>query len=156
VDFDAVRRTVDDVIAAILATDDEHPVFIRGWFPRGNCEHVAVALAAVLEDRGLGSWTLVTAGRPDGNPWGHAWLELRDVDGAVLFSIDYTIEQFPWLSTVPFIGEGRTPAADEFTVVRYEGIVWDWPWLGDDSGIFRRLISAVQEQLPALDPDHQR
>ncbi|MDO4070358.1 hypothetical protein QKG08_14990 [Clavibacter michiganensis] len=148
-DYDAVRRTVDDAIAAMLATDEEPPVFIRGWFPAGNCEYAAIAIAVALEDRGLGQWTLVTAKRPDGNPQGHAWLELRDDDGTVLFSIDYTIEQFPWLSTVPFVGEGRTPAADEFTAVQYEGVLWDWDYLGDESHIFQRLIRAVQAQLDA-------
>jgi hypothetical protein len=27
--------------------------------------------------------------------------------------------------------------------------VWEWPWLGDKSSIFRRLIAAVREQLAA-------
>jgi hypothetical protein len=147
-DFDAVRRTVEEVVAAMWATDTERRLFPRGWWPGSSCEHLALATAAVLEDRGFGQWTFVSAGRPDGTPEGHAWLELRDNDGAVLFSIDRTLHQFSQHAE-PFVGEGRTPAADDFTVIRYEGIVWEWPWLGDKSSIFRRLIAAVREQLAA-------
>ncbi|WP_316302951.1 hypothetical protein, partial [Clavibacter michiganensis] len=101
----------------------------------------------------LGQWTRVTAELPDGKPQGPAWLELRGADGTVLFAIDYTIEQFPWLSTVPFIGEGRTPAADEFTAVQHEGALWDWEYLGDESKIYRRAIRAVRAQLAAAAGD---
>lgn len=76
----------------------------------------------------------------------HAWLEWRDADGTALFSIDPTLHQFDeWVR--PFVGEGLTPAADEFTAVRWEGVIWDWPYLGTDRQIFRRLIHAVREQL---------
>jgi hypothetical protein len=146
VNFDDVRTTVDDVIAAMWRTHPYEHLFVRDGWPAASCESVAVAVAAVLEDRDLGQWTMVTAGRP-GEANGHAWLELRDDDGTVMFSIDYTLDQFPELSNGPFIEEGRTPAVYEFTDVRSEGSVWEWEWLGDETQIPRRLIQAVRAQL---------
>lgn len=145
-DFIAVRKSVDEVIAAMWDTDREARFFIRSGWPGASCEHVAVAVAAVLEDRGLGQWTLVQASRP-GELNGHAWLELLGPDGAVLFSIDATLHQFDEYDT-PFIGDGSTPAADDFTEVNYRGSIWDWPYLGSDQSIFQRLIRAVREKLP--------
>ena len=144
-DFDAVRQTAGEVIEAMWAADPQDARFPRKRWPEGSCEQVAVAMAAVLEDRGLGEWTFVTAGRP-GKTNGHAWLEARNADGAVVFSIDPTLMQFlEW--SEPFIGEGKTPAAAHFTIVRWEGAVWEWPHLGGENGIFRELIRAVREEL---------
>ena len=144
-DFDAVRGIVDDVIEAMWATDPRDRLFVRDGWPGASCENVAVSVAAVLEDRGLGRWTYVVASRPN-ELNGHAWLEWRAPDGTTLFTIDPTLHQFDkWAG--PFVGEGPTPAADEFTDVRWEGIIWDWPYLGNDRQIFRRLIHAVRKQL---------
>ncbi|WP_434157565.1 hypothetical protein [Clavibacter michiganensis] len=150
--FDDVRTTVDDVLAAMWRTHPYEHLFVRDGWPAASCESVAVAVAVVLEDRGLGQWTMVTAGRP-GEANGHAWLELRDVDGTALFSIDPTLHQFPELSSGPFVGEGCTPAVYEFTDVRSEGSVWDWKWLGDETQIPRRLIRAVRAQLAGAGDD---
>lgn len=145
--FDAVREIVDDVIDAMWATDPRENLFVRDGWPGASCEHVAVAVAAVLEDRGLGQWTFVQASRP-GEINGHAWLEWRDQRGTVLFAIDPTLQQFEH-HTKPFVGEGTTPAAREFTDVHYEGVIWEWPWLGTENQVFRRLIRAVRTQLAA-------
>ncbi|WP_374313773.1 hypothetical protein [Microbacterium sp.] len=103
--FDQVRETVDDVIAAMFATDPDERLFIREWWPGASCEHVAVAVAAVLEDRGLGVWTFIVAARP-GEPNGDAWLEWYNSERAVQFSIDPTLHQFTeWEE--PFVGEGK-------------------------------------------------
>lgn len=104
-----------------------------------------IAVAAVLEDRHLGQWTLVEAKRP-GELNGHSWLEWRDVDGTVLYSIDATLHQFDEYPE-PFVGEGQTPAAIDFVDVHYAGEIWGWPWLGSDNQIFRRLIRAVRALL---------
>ncbi|WES66046.1 hypothetical protein P0L94_08210 [Microbacter sp. GSS18] len=143
-DVDAVRATVDDVIAAMFATDPGVGRFPRGDWPHGGCEFTTVAIAAVLEDRGLGRWTFVSAGLS--GEVNHAWLEWRNEDGEVIFSIDATLHQFDgW--DAPFAQEGVTPAASMFSPVQYAGEMWDWPWLGDERQIFRRLIRAVREQL---------
>lgn len=147
VDYNAVHETVDDVIDAMWATDRAEGLFVRDGWPGASCEHVAVAVAAVLEDRGLGQWTFVQASRP-GELNGHAWLEWRDQRGTALFSIDPTLHQFEH-HPKPFVGEGTTPAAYEFTDVHYEGAVWEWPWLGSEDKVFRRLIRAVRTHLAA-------
>lgn len=145
-DINALRRTVLEVDAAIQATDRrEFPRSQWGW-PAGSCEDVSATLAAVLEERQLGEWTLVIAARPEGKPGGHAWPEQRDRAGTVMFSIDPTIEQFPGWSEA-FIGDGQTPVASEFSDVQWEGRVWDWPDLGPLGSTLRRLIRTVQEQL---------
>lgn len=141
----AVRATIDEVIAAMWATDPRERLFVRDGWPGASCENVAIAVAATLEDRGLGQWIFVQASRP-GEINGHAWLEWHARDGSVEFSIDPTLHQFDGHSH-PFVGEGVTPAADDFTNVNYRGLIWGWPWLGTDRQIFRRLISAVREQL---------
>jgi len=144
-DFQAVRQTVDDVIEAMWQTDERDHLFVRQGWPGASCENVGVAVAAVLEDRGLGQWTFVTASRP-GEVNGHAWLEYRGADDEVLFSIDPTLHQFEeWPE--PFIGPGRTPAAYVFTERTYEGLIWEWPWLGGSHQIFRRLLQAVRDEL---------
>lgn len=145
----AVRAAVTDVVHALFATDPLEARFVRSRYPCGYCEYVAVPLAAVLEDRGLGQWTLVTAGRPGPDRAGHAWLEWRTADGEVVFSIDPTVHQFEHLATGPFVDYGQTPAARDFTRIRSVGPVWLWPELGDEAGYWRGLIRAVQGQLPA-------
>jgi hypothetical protein len=144
-DFLGVRDTVRDVIEAMWATPPDAGLFPRDWWPGASCENVAVAVAAVLEDRGHGQWTFDTAGQP-GEVAGHAWLEYRDTAGATLFSIDPTLHQFAEWDN-PFVGEGQTPAASLFTLTRWEGIIWDWPYLGTEDQIFRRLIRAVRDEL---------
>jgi len=141
----AVRATVEEVIDAMWATDPMEHLFVRNGWPGASCENVSIAVAATLEDRGLGQWTFVQASRP-GELNGHAWLESYAQDGTVIFSIDATLHQFDGYS-YPFVGEGVTPAAAEFTNVNYRGSIWEWPWLGGDHQIFRRLICAVREQL---------
>jgi hypothetical protein len=145
VDYIAVRATVEDVIDAMWATDPREHLFVRDGWPGASCENVAVAVAATLEDRGLGQWTFVQASRPE-ELNGHAWLEWVEPDGITDFSIDPTLHQFDGHSG-PFIEKGATPAAKEFTEVQYRGPIWEWPYLGTDEQIFRRLIRAVQEQL---------
>lgn len=140
--FDAVRRTVEDVIEALWATDPLEKLIVRQGWPGASCENVAVAVAAVLEDRGLGQWAYVQANRP-GELNGHAWLEWRDTDGTVRFSIDRTLHQFEEWSE-PFVGEGMTPAAAVFTVRSWEGVIWELPWIETS---MRKLIPAVREQL---------
>ena len=84
--------------------------------------------------------------RSSGAISGHAWLEWRDETGCALFSIDPTLHQFEeWAA--PFVGEGPTPAAVEFTELRWAGVIWDWPHLGTETEIFQHLIRAVQEEL---------
>lgn len=125
-------------------TDPAIGRFPRDSWPHGCCEFAAVALAAALEDMGLGQWTFVSAG--ESGAVGHAWLEWRSADGAALYSIDVTIDQFDeW--DEPFIGEGVTPAAEKFSPVRYAGPLWGWPYLGDDRQIFRKLIRAVLDEI---------
>ncbi|WP_146068104.1 hypothetical protein [Cryobacterium sp. M96] len=146
-DLDAVNNTVGDVLDAMLATDPREHRLPRGFgWPAGACEDASAVVAAILEDRRLGRWIFVTAGRPDGEPDGHAWLEWRAADGGLLYSIDSTIHQFAGWSE-PFIGEGQTPAAAIFSVVRWEGAIWDWPDLGPPDMPLPRLITAVREQL---------
>jgi len=149
-DFDALRVAVDDTLNGMLATDPFEHRFPRefGW-PAGSCEDASAVLATILEDRGLGRWTFVTAGRPDGGADGHAWLEWRAADGEVLCSIDPTIHQFSEFSD-PFIGEGRTPAADTYSVIRWDGALRDWPDFGYPDMPLQRLIAAVQKQLGGL------
>ena len=129
----------------MFRTYEVHRGFPISCWPRDGCEQTAIAIAGVLEDRGLGRWTYVTAGRP-GEVNGHAWLEWLDGDGTVLFSIDPTLHQFAeWEE--PFVGEGATPAASSFTQRRYVGSPWGWPFLGTESEVFRRLLRAVRDDL---------
>lgn len=138
-----MHGTVDDVIDALWATDPRENLIVRHGWPGGSCDNVAVAVAAVLEDRGLGRWTYVQASRPDESN-GHAWLEWRDVHGTVQYSIDPTLHQFEeWAR--PFISEGATPATDLFTIRNQECSIWELTWIELDIG--QRLISLVREQL---------
>ena len=100
-------------------------------FPCTWCEYASIVIAEVLRRRGLGDWTFITAGNPDG-PNGHAWLELRESGGARLLTIDATIDQFPWGNGSPFVSEDQTPAAAKFTRPRYEGPWERWPVLQRD------------------------
>lgn len=149
-DVDALHAAVDDTLNAMLETDPLEHRFLRGFgWPAGSCEDASAVLAAVLEDRRLGQWTFVSAGRPDGEADGHAWLEWRAADGGVLFSIDPTIQQFPGYSE-PYISEGQTPVAAVYSIIRWEGVIWDWPDLGYPDMPIQRLIAAVRKQLISL------
>ena len=142
-DMGAVESTVEDVVAALWATDPMDHLIVRQGWPGASCENVSAAIAVVLEDRGLGTWTYVRASRP-GERNSHAWLEWEDEKGAALFSIDRTLEQFPeWRG--PYIGAGASPAASVFTEDLWKGRVWDLDWIELDIG--HRLIHAVREQL---------
>lgn len=123
VNYEDASATVDDVIAALWATDPREHLIVREGWPGGSCENVVVAVAAVLEQRGFGRWNFVRASRPNEQN-GHAWLEMRDSDGTVQFSIDPTLHQFPRWSG-PFVGEGATPAADMFTFRRDDCVIWE-------------------------------
>jgi len=76
-DFAAVRQTVNDTIDALWRTDPRDALFVRGPKVAASREPVSIAIAALLQDRGLGEWTFVQASKP-GEVNGHAWLELRD------------------------------------------------------------------------------
>jgi hypothetical protein len=144
-DFEAVCRTVEDVTEALLELGQGGGLFSPNVWPHGSCEHVAVVVAAVLEDRGFGQWTFVQA-RVPGEIGGHSWLEWPDFNGVVLFSIDPTLHQFrEWRE--PFVRPGQTPAAATFTEIRWQGVVWDWRYLGSDQKPFRMLIKAVRQKL---------
>lgn len=141
-----LERAVDDVVAALWATDPMDHLIVRQGWPGASCENVSAAIAVVLEDRGLGTWTYVQASRP-GERNSHAWLEWEDSNGAPLLSIDRTLEQFPeWRE--PFIGRGASPAASVFTDVLWRGCVWDLDWIHLDIG--HKLINSVRDQLSLL------
>lgn len=142
-DFKAVRRTVDDVIGAMWATDPRDGFIVRDPFLSSSCEQVSVSIAAVLDDRGFGRWTFVQASRP-GETNGHAWLEWR-VDNTVEFAIDATLQQFH--EHPAFIDQGQTPAADEFTEINYRGPIEEWNWFDTGSLPFTRLVDAVRHEL---------
>lgn len=77
---------------------------------------------------------------------GHMWLELRDADGGVLYSIDVTLHQMREFDE-PFIGEGVSPGAAVFTEQREVYSLLDWPWLGDENGPFRANLRQVRALL---------
>ena len=130
IDSVAVRAAVLEIRAAMVEMPDEPFRGAKSIFPAIWCERASIVVARVLAERGLGVWTFVTAGLAD-DPAGHAWLELRDESGTCLYSIDVTLDQFQeW--DEPFIGEGRTPAADRFTEVRFAGPWCEWPLLQHD------------------------
>ena len=130
IDIAAVRAAVLEIRAAMVEMPDEPFRGAKSIFPAVWCERASIVVARVLAERGLGLWTFVTAGLPD-DAAGHAWLELRDESGTSLFSIDVTLDQFQeW--DKPFIGEGRTPAAERFTEARFAGPWGEWPWIQHD------------------------
>lgn len=144
-DLDGAFRAATETVEAMWATDPEDHLFRRDGWPRDSCERVAVAVAAVLEDRGFGQWAFVSRGRVGGGS-GHAWLEWRGQDAALLASIDLTLHQFDaWAE--PFMGRGPTPATKVFTEPRWEGVIWKWPYLGSEQQTYRRLICAVRDRL---------
>jgi hypothetical protein len=149
-DLDLLRIAVDDTLDGMLATDPIEHRFNRsfGW-PKGSCEDASAVLSVILEERGLGRWTFVTACRPDDAADRHAWLELRE-HGVVLFSIDPTIQQFRDLASKPFIGAGRTPAAARYSVIRSAGYLSEWEDFGHPDMPLQRLIAAVQQHLRSL------
>lgn len=125
VDLERVRAAAHDAREAMLEMDVEPWRNAKSIFPAVWCEHASIAVAEVLARRGLGSWSFVTAGKPD-SPSGHAWLELGDEKGACQLSIDITLDQFSeWQA--PFIGNGTSPARERFTVPRYSGPWRAWP-----------------------------
>jgi hypothetical protein len=69
---------------------------------------------------------------------------MQEEDGAALFSIDRTLQQFPDWRT-PFVGSGATPAASAFADVLWRGRVWDLDSIHRDIG--RKLIDPVRKQL---------
>jgi len=143
----AVRETVDDVVAALLSIPEGEEASVRSAWPSGKCEIAACAIAAVLEDRQLGEWTMVS-GHHGGQMSGHMWLTHESADGQHLFSIDVTLHQFPLLSPEPFVGPGASPARAWFNNRTSEYRLWDWPWLGGESnGSFIPTIRVVRERL---------
>lgn len=88
-----VRRTARDVRAAFTEMPDEPFRGAKSIFPQVWCEWASIALAEVLAARGLGEWSFVENKLPDSLS-GHAWIELRDRHGSLLFAIDITLDQF--------------------------------------------------------------
>lgn len=130
IDIAAVRAAVLEILTAMVEMLDEPFPGAKSIFPAVWCERASIVVARVLAERGLGVWTFVTAGLAD-DPAGHAWFELRDESGTCFYSIDVTLDQFPeW--DEPFIGKGRTPAADRFTEARFAGPWDEWPLLKRD------------------------
>lgn len=127
IDFDAVRQLVREALAAMQEMADEPYRGAKGIFPRVWCEWASVAIAELLEVRGYGTWDFVTAGETDGLS-GHAWLELRDQAGALVFTVDATLHQFNGWDE-PYVGVGVTPAVQQFPVLRYSGPWRSWPVL---------------------------
>ena len=123
-DVDAVKQTTKDAVAAARAMDYEPSHGFKTLWPDMWCEWASIAIAEALRASELGEWTFVQASRSD-ELNGHAWLELRDDDGTVLYSIDATLHQFKHHDS-PFTGPGETPAKSEFTNVRFEGQWRDW------------------------------
>ncbi len=149
----AIRQTVNDVIAAMFAIPESERAFPWDWWPGSNCEQTSVAIAAVLEDRNLGRWSYVNAGRSDGELGGHAWLELEDPDtGEAVYTIDATLHQFPQWSNTPYVGRDRTPAAAHFDKVHYAGSYRDWKFIGTDRDVFLTNVRQVREVLEGRDP----
>lgn len=126
-DIAAIENTVRETISAVREMDFEPTQGFKSLWPTMWCEWASIAIAEVLHLRGQGDWTFVQASLPD-DGGGHAWLELRDERGAVLYSIDATLHQFKRHPRA-FWGPGRSPAAGEFTDVRFEGNWRDWPIL---------------------------
>lgn len=142
-DFEYAERTMREVVEAMLSMSPEEAYFPREWWPGACCEQSTTAIAALLDDRGLVGWTYVTAGRPgEGN--GHAWLEYRDTTGVVLHSIDATLHQFEHLATEPWSGSGTSPAAAEFTQIRYAGPWHEWTFIGREDQVFHRNINQIR------------
>jgi len=71
-----------------------------------------------------GQWFLVSrwSDREDGAVYdvSHVWLELRDLDGSVIWTIDATADQFPLWETKPFVAFGRSLLADYFPSLLFE------------------------------------
>ena len=124
-DWEAIKQVVLEAVQAMRTMPYEPSRDFKTLWPAMWCEWASIAIAEALHERGLGEWTFIQA-RPPDDPSGHAWLEYRADDGTVLYSIDATLHQFSRHEN-PHIGEGRTPAADEFTDVRFEGPWRDWP-----------------------------
>lgn len=143
IDGEGIRRTVEDVIAAMLSIPEDETTFPKAWFPGAACEQTSIAIAGVLKDRGFGDWTYVQATQP-GELGGHAWLELRDADGAVMFTIDATLAQFSDLADGPYVGEGATPAAARFSNVWHDGPYTEWKFLGTESQPFLKNLEQVR------------
>lgn len=147
VDEPAIREAVDDVVSALLSIPEGEQGSVRASWPGGKCEIAACAIAAVMEDRQLGEWVMMS-GHHGGSMSGHMWLVHKSADGEHLFSIDVTLHQFPHLSPEPFVGPGKSPALAWFDNRTSEHRLSDWPWLGDeDLGIFVPTIRIVRRLL---------
>ncbi|WP_281882429.1 hypothetical protein [Agromyces rhizosphaerae] len=144
-DVDAVRATIDDVVAAMFAIPEGEQRFPRGWWPSACCEPAATAIAGVLSDRGLGEWMLVSGKRP-GESNGHMWVELREASGVAIYAIDVTLDQMSEFDS-PFVGEGPSPAAQVFTEQRGVWRLYEWPYIGDEGGPFLENLRQVREIL---------
>jgi hypothetical protein len=111
---------------------DKRLIFLRD-FPSGSCDSMAYATGVTLLEQELGDWWIVTNSEPGCR---HVWLEWRDTDGEVLFSIDATAHQFAEIDK-PFVGHGRTPSAERFTeeesAVRVSELSPNWPRDSDEA-----------------------
>lgn len=146
IDWELVQMTADQVVAAMLEIPASEAKFPLSWWPGACCEHAAIAIAGILEDRSLGEWWLVSGHMP-GKTEGHSWLECRDAAGASLYSIDVTLHQFPQISVKPFVGPGPTPAAGVFTERVEVCHPSDWAYLGDENGPFLTTLRQVRKRM---------
>jgi hypothetical protein len=126
-EWEFAERTAHEAVDAMLAMPYEPSRNFKTIWPGMWCDFASIAIAEALRVRGLGDWTFVDAGL-DSGPSGHAWLEYRPNGIHADFSIDATLHQFS-RHTKPYYGPGLTPAAAEFTEVRFAGPWRDWPVL---------------------------
>ncbi len=125
IDVDAVRATAVEVRAAFRGMPDEPYRGTKSIFPQVWCEWASIALAEVLAARGLGEWTFVENKLSD-SVSGHVWIELCGDDGAVLFTIDITLDLLPEFDDW-YMGAVPTPALAKFSRSNYVGPWCTWP-----------------------------
>ena len=143
-DHEILESVTSEVRSAIAAVEAEPSRGLKGLFPAMWCEYASIVLAELLQSRRLGAWTFVEAGHNDG-PNGHAWLELRDQQGARLWTIDATIDQFSWGGDGPFVSEEQTPAARIYNRLRFEGNWEEWQVL-ERNPSYRTYLDAFTDQ----------
>lgn len=137
-DFDAVKQLVFESLAAMEAMPEEPYRNAKSIFPQVWCEYASTAIAELLEQRGFGTWDFISAGEAEGMS-GHAWLELRDQEGVLVFTIDATLHQFgEWDD--PYLGPDPSPAYKRFPVPRYVGPWKDWPELERNQSYERYVL----------------